>query len=173
MVCLATGRHRVIEKFATEEAPFHFTDSGLDNVYLIGIKYFIKEDGSTTAEIPAIKQLMRLIARDLLYSETPLRGQEIRFLRKRLGKRAADFAQLLRIEAETLSRYENEKQDPSDPIDALVRMVYLMSSGDPELQEDANKLMHLLKEDMDRRGQKKIVMKISAANEWSDMPAAA
>jgi DNA-binding transcriptional regulator YiaG len=104
----------VIEKFATEEAPFHFIDSGLDNVYLVGIKYFIKEDGSITAEIPAIKQLMQVIARDLLYSETTLRGQEIRFLRKRLGKKATDFAHLLRIEAETLSRIENQKQDASD-----------------------------------------------------------
>jgi DNA-binding transcriptional regulator YiaG len=163
----------VIEKWATEEAPFHFTDSGLDNVYLVGIRYFIKEDGSITAEIPAIKQLMRLIARDLLYSPAPLSGPEIRFLRKRLGKKSIDFAQTLRLEAETLSRIENEKQEASDQVDALARIVYLVASGDPELQEDANRLMRLLKEEIDRRRQKKIVMKVSPSNEWSDIPQAA
>ena len=28
------------EHLATDQNPFHFTDSGLDNVYLVGIKYF-------------------------------------------------------------------------------------------------------------------------------------
>jgi transcriptional regulator with XRE-family HTH domain len=165
--------HKVIEHFATEETPFHFTDSGLDNVYLVGIKYFTREDGSVIAEIPAIKQLMRLIACDLLYSSAPLKGQEIRFLRKRLGKKAVDFSKLLRLEAETLSRIENEKQDASDQVDALVRVCYLLSCDDPELQQDANRLMAFLKKEIDRHREKRIVMKVSADNEWTDLPVAA
>ena len=56
------------EYFATEEKPFHFVDSGLDNVYLIGIKYFVDENGHKIAEIPALQQLMQLIARDIVLS---------------------------------------------------------------------------------------------------------
>src|ERR1035441_4255646 len=76
------------EHLATDQHPFHFTDSGLDNVYLVGIKYFTSPDGRVVAEIPALKQLMRLIARDLVLSKSDLTGPEVRFLRKRLGKKA-------------------------------------------------------------------------------------
>lgn len=161
------------EHLATEEAPFHFTDSGLGNVYLVGIKYFTHEGGRIVAEIPAIKQLMSLIARDLLYSPNPLCGQEIRFLRKRLGQKSVDFAALLRLEASTLSRIENGKQDASDQLDALVRACYLLGCDDPALKKDADRLMTLLREEMDRHKHKKIVMKVNENQEWSDLPVAA
>lgn len=78
---------RRVEKLATVEQPFHFADSGLPNVYLVGIKYFVCDCGSVVAEIPAVKQLMQLIARDIVESSSDLTGAEVRFLRKRLGKR--------------------------------------------------------------------------------------
>jgi len=124
-----------VEKLATGEEPFHFTDSGLPNVYLIGIKYFNCECGSVVAEIPAPKQLMRLIARDLVESPQALTGDEIRFLRKRLGKKASDFARDLGVEPETLSRMENGKQSSSEQLDKLIRLLYAMSANDPELLE--------------------------------------
>lgn len=99
-----------VEKFATEKEPFHFADSGLPNIYLVGIKYFVCECGEVVAEIPAVKQLMQVIARDLVTSLLDLTGAEVKFLRKRLGKRAADFSQylgsvdLLCHEFESLSR---------------------------------------------------------------------
>jgi len=86
--------HRV-EKFATAEAPFHFVDSGLPNVYLVGIKYFVCECGEVVAEIPAVKQLMQLIARDLVLCPLDLTGVELRFLRKRLGKKATEYCKYL------------------------------------------------------------------------------
>jgi transcriptional regulator with XRE-family HTH domain len=169
----ARGKQPVKEHFATEEAPFHFTDSGLDNVYLVGIKYFTDEQGKIVAEIPAVKQLMRFIARDLLYSRNPLNGQEVRFLRKRLGQKAVDFAALLRLDASTLSRIENDKQEASDQVDALVRACYLIGCDDPMLKEHADRLMALLREAMDRHQHKRIVMRIDENQEWTDVPAAA
>jgi DNA-binding transcriptional regulator YiaG len=125
------------------------------------------------AEIPALNQLMRLIARDLLFSPTSLRGQEIRFLRKRMGKKAGDYSRLLRITNETLSRIENEKQPASDQLDALVRMSYLLICGDPHLADRAKKLAELIKAEVRRGETTRFVMKVSADNEWSDMPIAA
>src|SRR5579872_5437797 len=90
------------EYLATIKKPFHFVDSGLPNVYLVGIRYFVYEDGRTSAEIPAISQLMRLIARDLVEKPQALTGCEIRFLRKRLGKKQMDFAKELGLRPETL-----------------------------------------------------------------------
>ena len=160
------------EHVATNEAPFHFVDSGLDNVYLVGVRYFTSPSGRTVAEIPAVNRLMSLIARDLLFSSGALRGQEIRFLRKRLGLKAAEFSKTLRITPETLSRIENQKQAASDQLDVLVRMYYLLSCGDPKLSAQAKRLMDFLNGEVSEKNTK-IVMSVSAENEWTDMPMAA
>lgn len=161
------------EYLATEAEPFHFTDSGLDNVYLVGIRYFKHEDGSGSAEIPAIKQLMSVIARDLLFSSGTFQGKEIRFLRKRLGMKAVDFAKMLGLEAETLSRIENDKYTVTEQVEKLVRMSYLLLCHDPELKEDAKRLMDLIQSELERRKRMRLVMKITPENEWEDVPTAA
>jgi putative zinc finger/helix-turn-helix YgiT family protein len=160
------------ERFATEESPFHFVDSGLPNVYLIGIKYFTCECGRVVAEIPATKQLMKLIARDLVKSSQSLTGSEIRFLRKRLGKRATEFSKELGIESETLSRLENGKQPLKEPMDKLIRLVYAVSSEDLELLRGVmNTVNSWLVAWSERTGEQKIVKRIDD-NEWSNALAA-
>lgn len=162
-----------VEHLATDEDPFHYLACGLPNVYLVGIKYFTCEDGRVIAEIPAVKQLMRLIARDLVERPDSLSGSEIRFLRKRLGKKAVDFARDLGIEAETLSRYENDKQEPSESLDKLIRLLYAISSDDPELIEQVRAILDsLLAAWKAGPTDVKIVKKIDN-NAWTDVPLAA
>jgi putative transcriptional regulator len=161
------------EHLATDENPFHFVDSGLPNVYLVGIKYFTYEDGRVVAEIPAIKQLMKLIARDLIERPDSLSGAEIRFIRKRLGKRAVDFAKDLGIDAATLSRYENDHQQPSESHDKLIRLLYALSSDDPELIQQVKPILDsLLSAWKSGPTETRIIKKIDK-NEWSDVLAAA
>ena len=127
------------EFFATADSPYHFADSGLANVYLVGIRYWRCECGQEIAEIPAIKQLLSLIARDIVEKPFALTGEEIRFLRKRLGKKQSDFATQIGMEVETMSRIENGHVKPSKRTDKLVRLYYAFASKDPtllgELQE--------------------------------------
>jgi hypothetical protein len=58
----------------------------------VGIRYFVCECGEIVAEIPVIRQLLSLIARDLVEKPKALAPEEIRFLRKRLGQKQVDFA---------------------------------------------------------------------------------
>src|SRR2546429_572035 len=118
---------------ATMEEPYHFVDCGLPNVYLVGIRYFRCECTRELVDIPAIKQLMNLIARDLVEKDSALSGAEMRFLRKRLGAKAADFAKQIGLEPETLSRIENDHLPPSERTDKLVRLYYAVASKDPLL----------------------------------------
>lgn len=160
------------EAFATAENPFHFTDSGLPNVYLIGIKYFTCECGRVVAEIPAVKQLMKLIARDLVESSQSLAGPEIRFLRKRLGRKAIEFSKELGVSAETLSRLESGKQALTEPMDKLIRLVYAASSEDIDLMRCVmNTIQSWLMAWSVRVADQKIVKKIDD-NEWSNALAA-
>jgi putative transcriptional regulator len=168
------------EKLATPTEPFHFVDSGLSNVYLAGIRYFVCECGSVTAEIPAIKPLMRLLARDVVESPKPLSGEEVRFLRKRLGKKASDFARDLGLEPETLSRMENGKQAISEQSDKLIRFLYAISSDDQELLEQIRKLVKPLLTAWSERSAAgpslapMILKKIDSTGsaEWTDVAAA-
>jgi len=167
--CVASG----VEKFATESEPFHFTDSGLSNVYLIGIKYYVCECGNVVAEIPAVKQLMRLIARDLVEGTASLISDEVRFLRKRLGRKSIEFAKELGVEPETLSRIENGKVPITEPLDKLIRLVYAVSADDPDLLNGVTIMIKSwLTSWTPRTAELKIVKKIDEDNEWSNALAA-
>ena len=161
------------EFFATEASPFHFVDSGLDNVYLVGIKYFVNEDGSVMAEIPALKQLMRLIARDIVMSSKDLTGKEVRFLRKRLGKKATEYCTYLGIGPEMLSRVENGSTKVSIQVQKLSRLSYCVFSEDSKLMECAKSILQSIVEDLSLRQQEpKIVLQINSQHEWHELQAA-
>jgi putative zinc finger/helix-turn-helix YgiT family protein len=128
--------HQLEERKATSESPYHFVGSGLPNVYLVGIKYNVCKDcGEQAADIPAIKQLMKVIARAIVENEAQLTGPEIRFLRKRLGRKSSEFAQLVGVTTEQVSRWENEHNPPERSADKLIRVLYSILSGDRKLRD--------------------------------------
>jgi transcriptional regulator with XRE-family HTH domain len=155
------------EHLATDEHPFHFQDSGLDNVYLVGIKYFTHPDGRIVAEIPALKQLMRLIARDLVLSKSDLTGSEVRFLRKRLGKKATEYCKYLGLEPETLSRIENGKQPISSATEKLARLSYAILCEESGLYDHARTILQSML-DESKPVKDNIVLEIQDNNEWRE-----
>lgn len=170
----AQKQENLVEHLATEEDPFHFVDSGLDNVYLVGIKYFTSPDGRVVAEIPALKQLMKLIAHDLVKSPLDLTGPEIKFLRKRLGQKATEYCKYLGVEPETLSRIENGKQAISTTAEKLARLSYTVLSNDLNLKEVAIKIVQSMVDDMkDKKSRERIVLQMSKDHEWHELPHAA
>ena len=127
--------HDMKEMRATPDAPYHFVDSGLPNVYLVGIKYQVcKKCGMQAADIPAVKQLMQVIARSIVENEAALTGLEIRFLRKRLGKKSSEFARIIGVSDEQVSRWENGHNLPEQSADKLIRIFYGILSGDRKLR---------------------------------------
>src|SRR5260370_20196249 len=84
------------ERRASNESRYHYVGYGLSNVYLSGVKYSVcRRCGMQSAEIPALKELLKALARTIVEKRSQLTGDEIRFLRKRLGKKSADFAAML------------------------------------------------------------------------------
>lgn len=142
-----TERRTRTEYVATEKNAYRFLESGLSNIYLVGIRCVIDESGKVIPEIPAIKQLIQLIARDLVVKPVALDGDEIRFLRKRLGKKQIQFARDIGITPETLSRAENEHQSLGEPTDKLIRLYYAFSAtDDPHLAEFRKQIENVLSE---------------------------
>ncbi len=105
----------------------HFTESGLDNVYLKNVETSHCPDcGANSVAIPKTPQLFNCIGRAIVFSQGWLTGSEIRFLRKNLRIKINDFAKLLSVSRTTVSRWENGQTDIPKPIDLLVRSVYIL-----------------------------------------------
>jgi len=119
---------------ATRTKPYHFLDSGLPNVYLIGAKYWIcGKCGAESAEIPAPEQLMNAIGESIVMKPGILSPAEIKFLRKRVGKKAADFAALINKTPEHFSKLETGALPLQESTDKLIRFTYGLLSRDSDL----------------------------------------
>src|SRR5437773_345905 len=95
---------RAEKRVATPDAPYHYVGSGLPNVYLVGVTYYVcPECGSQAAEIPGMKNLFEALGRTIVSKSSGLTGPEFRFLRKRLRKKAIEFAPMVSLTPEYLS----------------------------------------------------------------------
>src|ERR1035438_4061017 len=82
-----------VESISTTDKPYHYVGSGLGNVHLVGVKYWLcSVCGKQAAEIPLMEQLLKSIARTLIEKQSPLIGEQVRFLRKRIGVQSKEFA---------------------------------------------------------------------------------
>lgn len=117
-------------KKATQAFPYKFVNSGLPNVYLSGIHYFVcSKCGNQTAELPAVLGLLDAITLAIVEKNGPLSGSEILFLRTHLGLRAADFAVTVGVTPEQVSRWENGHNPPEKSADKLIRLLVCARSN--------------------------------------------
>jgi len=117
----------------THKGKYHYTESGLQNVWLMGVEIFECECGENFAYIPCLQELHKLIARALLKQENQLSGREIRFLRKHMAMKAKDFAERLGVMNVTVSRWEQGKTIPPKTIDRLIRFFYATEMNLPKI----------------------------------------
>ncbi len=123
---------------ATARNPYLYSLSGLKDVVLVGIQVFscpgCQAEGAT---IPKVGQLHRVIVESLIEQPEPLRGDQIRFLRKNAGFSAQKFAALLRIDPSTLSRFETGKRRNLGPqTDQLARAIIAVESSLGEMARE-------------------------------------
>lgn len=104
----ATCQVTIRERKATLTEPYHDDLSGLSNLYLTGITVrTCPQCGVESPLIPRVEALHQELARVLTRKPSLLNGEEIRFLRKHAGFPAQQFAALLGVSPEHLSRVEN------------------------------------------------------------------
>ena len=113
----------------TKNGKYHYTESGLPNVWLLGIEIFECDCGEKFGIIPCIEELHKLIGKTLIRKEQQLSGSEIRFLRKHMMFKSKDFAKELGVKNVTVSRWENGDSHPSESNDRLIRLVYAIKMG--------------------------------------------
>ena len=115
--CVACGSKAVVER-----GDFPFPESGLSTLVLRGVDVEKCPQCGDSPVIPQPAKLLREVTRALIAKPARLKGEEVRFLRKRVGRSAKEFAEMLHFTPYTLSRVENGKQQLGMNADLLVRL---------------------------------------------------
>lgn len=125
---------------------YNYKNSGLP-VIIYGLTHEeCQECGETFVEIPEIEKLHLLLSEKLCCKRSRLTGQEIRFLRKELELKAIDFAKVLGITAENLSRIENGKKAAGASLDRLIRSLYILEQSEYYKQVMHNNILSAMKD---------------------------
>lgn len=118
--------------FCGEDAPapkpYHYKECGLDNIYLTNGFNLETVDGEEYVSINAVDELWKAIGLNLVTVKKILSAKEIRFLRGLMSKTQADVASLLRVDDQTVARWEKGKVPLSGTADIAFRMLFLGSS---------------------------------------------
>jgi putative zinc finger/helix-turn-helix YgiT family protein len=103
---------------------YSYTASGLPYVTLVGVEVRrCKACGEHEVVLPKIEQLHRVIALAVVGKHARLTAAEVRYLRKYLGWSGADFAKHMGVTPESVSRWENEREQMSAVADRLLRLM--------------------------------------------------
>lgn len=108
---------------ASLEQPYHYTESGLPNIYLIDITvYSCPNCGVASAEIPDMDGLHNLIAKDILLKPLPMSGQQLRFLRKEARLKPKEFSERMGVDPKTVGNWEASEK-LTKPVDFTARIL--------------------------------------------------
>ncbi|HYN36353.1 MAG TPA: type II TA system antitoxin MqsA family protein [Actinomycetota bacterium] len=119
MTCIECGG-----KLKTKKENYRYLACGLPNVTLAGVEVRrCGTCGNHEVVIPHIERLHEALAMAVVKHEARLSGGEVRFLRKYLGYSGVDFAALIGVSPETVSRWENKKETMGPSAERLLRML--------------------------------------------------
>ena len=108
---------------------YHYTESGLDNVFIEGVLQGPDHTDEDSITIPAIGLLHKVIAEGIVTHPAKMTGQELRFLRSEMGLTQAQLGQVLKVVLLTVSRWERNAPPIQDGAEMLVRLLAVEALG--------------------------------------------
>ena len=96
--------------------------------------------------IPDLEGLAAAVSVARAFLPVELTGAEVRFMRKVIGMSAKDFAEALKLDPASLSRWENNKQTLGGWAESQVRLatVAILAQRMPSLKPDMEKLFRMV-----------------------------
>lgn len=106
--------------------PYHYKECGLDNIFLLN-GYSVREhDGKEFVSVTNVDELWKAICMNLVAAQKAFSPSEVRFLRKRMGKTQLELANELRVDEQTVARWEKKGGSViSGPADMYLRVLML------------------------------------------------
>ena len=108
----------------TEGSPYHYTECGLDNIYLSNGFKFHDTARAKAVSIHDIDGLHKAIGLYLVTSQKDLSKKEVRFLRDEMLMSQSTLGQLLGVSEQAIRRWESGKTAIPKPSESLLRLLY-------------------------------------------------
>ncbi len=102
---------------------YRYKACGLDDVYLLNGYELVETGYGKGVQIENIQALHKAIALYLVRMQKPLKAKEFRFLRKQLDLTQKELGALMKVDAQTVARYEKAESEIPGPTDFLLRML--------------------------------------------------
>lgn len=118
--------------------PYHYKECGLTNVYLMNGYTMEKYDGEEYVSVDNVEALWKAIGLNLVTSQKMLLPTEVRFLRNQMTMTQAELAHLLRVDDQTVARWEKGLSKVPGPADVALRMLFLAA---PVAQPEGKKVL--------------------------------
>jgi DNA-binding transcriptional regulator YiaG len=110
---------------------YHYKECGLDYVWLDGIEIYYcsnskcELNNESLGAIPKAELLHSMLAKAIIANIFPFTGKESRFLRTYFRLKSKQWAELLTVSAETVSRWETGFESIGAQSDFLMRLLSL------------------------------------------------
>jgi putative transcriptional regulator len=124
----------------------HYTECGLDNIYLVNGFRIVQTPRGKSVAIRDVEGLHRAIGLMLVREKKDLDGKEFRFLRHEMNMTQLDLAAILRVDVQSVARWEKGKnKGPIDgPALGLLRVMYeQFVGGNPDIVGPLTRLAEL------------------------------
>ena len=108
----------------TSPMKYHFTEFGLENIYLSNGFKFMETTRGESISIHDIDGLHKAIGLYLITSKKDLSKKEIRFLREEMLMSQYTLGRLLGVSEQAVRRWETGKTEIPKPSEYLLRLVY-------------------------------------------------
>lgn len=102
-------------------ASHHYTECGLQNVFIEGLEIVLDDDGDEVITIPAVNELHHVIALGIVSHENGISGDELRFLRTEMGYTQAELAELVHHDKQSIGRWERGEYEIDNSAEAIIR----------------------------------------------------
>lgn len=131
-----------------KETPYHYTECGLENIYLSnGYKFHDTARGNSVS-IHDVDGLHKAIGLYLVTMKKDLSKKEIRFLRDEMLMSQYTLGRLLGVSEQAVRRWETGKTAIPKPSEYLLRLLYM-----DHVNNQNGKISRLLKEIADLENQ--------------------
>ena len=120
-----------------ENKMYHYTECGLDDVYLLGGHTYHEGPRGRQVTIRDIDGLHHAIGRYLMAKKKVLSGKDIQFLRHEMLMSQNTLAELVGVSEQTIRRWEHDKTD-AGPAISIIRLLYkehLAEKGKSEIRK--------------------------------------
>lgn len=103
---------------------YHYTLSGLDNVWLANGYTFKQTPYGEAVAIENADELDSIISIGLIQQQDALTAAEFRFLRQQMGMSQSDIGAFIGVDYQTVARWEKQESSLPKHADSLIRLLY-------------------------------------------------